>query len=746
MMTVSVMKGLAIRQDLHADSEEGRGSDVQALREMNRTLAAVIQAPPVSIIVMDLQHRVLLWNRASATMFGWREDEVMGSPNPLCPMEGNEAFTQVCQRVMKGEDISGIDLAVGRKDGSPADVSLSTAALRDDQGALTGIVLIFSDVAERKAAERAMRLSEEKFSRIFHCSPDWITISHLVNGRYLDVNETFLRMTGYLRDEVIGRTSLELGIWVDPLERSDMVRVLQDRGKIHNKEVRFRMKSGEIRTMLRSAEVIELEGRYCVIAVTHDITERKMAEDALRLSEEKFARAFRFNPDWITISHLADGRYVDINEAFLKMTGYARDEVVGHTSLELGVWLDPEERREMVRMLQDRGEVSGREVRFRMKSGEVRTMRRSAEAIQIGGRQCVIAVTRDITADKREEEALRTEVSSLKQHLLADRLAHEDAFSDIITRSEKMRAIFRYTEVISPSQQPVLITGETGVGKELIARVIHTLSGSAGSYVTVNVAGLDDAVFSDTLFGHKRGAYTGADHSREGLVAQAAGGTLFLDEIGDLRESSQVKLLRLLQEQTYYPLGSDIPTRSSARIVVATNRDLEREMSEGRFRRDLYYRLIAHHIHVPPLRERKEDIPLLLDHFLAEAAQALHKRKPTPPPELITFLSAYDFPGNIRELKALVTDAVAMHRSGVLSMQRFRDVIGRDLRPIHPSPAEGAPFDLAGRFPTLREAEEYLIKEALRRSHGNQRIAASFLGITSQALNKRLRRADQSLP
>lgn len=726
------------------ESERRWRSAEKALEETNQTFRALVDASPVAIIVIDPDDRVLLWNPAAVQMFQWREEELLGRPNPLCPGESRGEFTLVCEKVMRGEVITGVELLIPRKDGTSLDVSLSTAPLRDGQGALTGIVLMLSDSAERKRAEEALRSSEEKFSKIFRFGPDWITISHLVDGRYVDVNDAFLRATGYTREEVLGHTSIELGIWVDPFERSEMVRTLQEKGASRNQEVRFRMKSGEIRTMLRSAEIIELAGRYCIIAVTRDITERKWAEDALRLSEEKFSKAFRRNPDWITISRLADGRYVDVNDAFLRMTGYGREEVLGRTSLELGIWVNPLERSEMVRALREKGEMANQEVRFRMKSGEIRTMFRSAEIIELGQQQHLIAITRDITVHKREEEALRLEVTSLKQHLLSDRLAHEEVFASIITRSTAMRSIFRYLEVVAATQQPLAITGETGVGKELIARAIHDISGRRGAYVTVNVAGLDDAVFSDSLFGHKKGAYTGADQAREGLVAQAAEGTLFLDEIGDLKESSQVKLLRLLQEQTYYPLGSDVPKTSSARILCATNQNMERLMSEGRFRGDLYYRLIAHHVHIPPLRDRKEDIPLLLDYFLDKAARTLGKKRPTPPPELITLLSAYDFPGNVRELEALVTDAVATHRSGVLSMNRFKEALGRDLRSgQQSSAAESAPFDITARFPTMKEAEEYLIKEALRRSHGNQRIAASFLGITSQALNKRLRRSER---
>ncbi len=360
-----------------------------------------------------------------------------------------------------------------------------------------------------------------------------------------------------------------------------------------------------------------------------------------------------------------------------------------------------------------------------------------------------VVVTYDITKLKLAEEALQSELSSLKGYLFTDRLSHEDAFSAVITRSKLMRAIFQYMEVIAPSGQPVLITGDTGVGKELIAKIIHSLSACKGEFVAVNIAGLDDVVFSDTLFGHKKGAFTGAELEREGLVARAAGGTLFLDEIGDLNESSQVKLLRLLQEQTYYPLGSDIIRQSRVRIVVATNQNIQALISQGKFRKDLYYRLRAHQVHVPPLCERREDIPLLLAHFLEEAAKALKKKRPRTPPELIALLSAYNFPGNVRELRAMVFDAMARHSSGQLSLESFQEFIKQDSVSVLPSgPISSQPdSDLFirtfGRFPTLKEAENLLISEALAQAKGSQGTAASILGMTRQALNKRLHRTPQ---
>ena len=344
-----------------------------------------------------------------------------------------------------------------------------------------------------------------------------------------------------------------------------------------------------------------------------------------------------------------------------------------------------------------------------------------------------------------ELKDLQNEITSLKQHLLTGKLENEQVFSSIITRSKKMRAIFQYTESIAKSHYPVLITGDTGTGKKLIANALYLASGLEGEHLAVNIAGLDDTMFSDTLFGHKKGAYKGADKGSDGFIVRASGGTLLLEEIGDLSEASQVKLLRLLEEQAYYPLGADLPEISNARIVASSNHDIEKLIREGKFRNDLYYRLNAHHIHIPPLRERPEDIPLLLDHFLEEAVMALKKKKLVVPPELVTLLFMYDFPGNIMELKAMVRDAVAQHRKGRLSLHSFEEfikqkgvVFGND-RIMTPRDADLL-TDIFGQFPTLKETEDLLICEAMKRSIGNQRIASSLLGISRQALHQRLKK------
>jgi DNA-binding NtrC family response regulator len=334
----------------------------------------------------------------------------------------------------------------------------------------------------------------------------------------------------------------------------------------------------------------------------------------------------------------------------------------------------------------------------------------------------------------------------LTRTIFSDTLKNPKAFSEIVTNSQKMKAVFQYCEAVAPSRQPVIITGETGVGKELIARALHQCSGRRGNFVAVNIAGLDDHAFSDTLFGHTKGAFTGADQFRKGLVERAAGGTFFMDEIGDLSEALQIKLLRLLQENEYYPLGSDFAKPTDARFILATQQDLETLMAQGRFRRDLYYRMRTHYIRVPPLRERKDDLPLLVSFFLQEAARDLNKPIPNYPPELITLLAAYHFPGNIRELRAMVFEAASNHKSRLLSLEVFRRHIDetRGLTASLPLPLETGELTCFSSFlqlPTLKECQQLLIREAMRRSNDNQSVAAHLLGVTPQALNARLKRS-----
>ena len=339
---------------------------------------------------------------------------------------------------------------------------------------------------------------------------------------------------------------------------------------------------------------------------------------------------------------------------------------------------------------------------------------------------------------------LQRDYSALKDSLLAARRPESPAFDRILTRNERMLSVLRYVETVATSPKPILVIGESGTGKELVAEAAHRVSGRAGSLVSLNIAGLDDTMFSDSLFGHRRGAFTGADTDRGGLIERAEGGTLFLDEIGELSPGSQIKLLRLIEEKRYYPLGADLPKASSAAVVTATNRDLRAAAAAGTYRLDLFYRLQTHLVELPPLRERLDDLPLLLDHFAQAAAKRLGRSVPAVPDELVVLLESYDFPGNVRELESMVYDAVSRSKGNTLSLESFREKTrqsGAGRKPRPTSDTERTRFSSWERLPSLREAREELIREALRRSKGNQGIAAELLGISRTALNKRIKAA-----
>ena len=328
---------------------------------------------------------------------------------------------------------------------------------------------------------------------------------------------------------------------------------------------------------------------------------------------------------------------------------------------------------------------------------------------------------------------LRGENLALRDHLLSGRLHNPANFSEMITNHPSMYAIFQYVEAIAPTRRPVLITGETGTGKEILARAIHRSGKNSGPFITANVTGLDAQSFSETLFGDFGG--------RPGLVEKAGDGVLFLDEIGDLDPDSQLKLLRLLQEDEYYSVGSDKPKRSKARIVVSTNRDLHRLQEQGSFRRDLFFRLRSHWIQVPPLRRRLDDLELLINHFLEETAEELGKKTPSVPKELYTLLATYHFPGNVRELRAMIHEAMSLHQSMMLSLDVFKKHLfesesGEEER-VHQQVTGGAKVVFGPSLPKMEEMKHLLIEEAMRRTGGNKTLAANMLDISRQAISWR---------
>jgi DNA-binding NtrC family response regulator len=324
-----------------------------------------------------------------------------------------------------------------------------------------------------------------------------------------------------------------------------------------------------------------------------------------------------------------------------------------------------------------------------------------------------------------ERQSLVAENRSLRQELklLTNR--------EIVGQSPALRRVLDVATQAAPSSATVLILGESGTGKELIARYIHSKSGRAsGPFVGVNCAAIPESILEAELFGHERGAFTGAVSKREGRFARARGGTLFLDEIGELSPAVQVKILRVLQEGEYEPVGGHT-VKADARIVAATNRDLVSEVEAGRFREDLYYRLNVIAVTAPPLRARREDIPLLVDHFLGVYCTKNGRARLTVPSEVLHKLMDYSWPGNVRELENVIERAAVLCRSEVLALSELPDAVAS----ATPRPPSELTFSIGT---PLSEVEQRMIRDTLSHTGGDKSLAAQLLGISTRTIYRKL--------
>ncbi|MBW2492645.1 MAG: sigma 54-interacting transcriptional regulator [Deltaproteobacteria bacterium] len=361
------------------------------------------------------------------------------------------------------------------------------------------------------------------------------------------------------------------------------------------------------------------------------------------------------------------------------------------------------------------------------------------------GDRIPISISTAILKDKKDKiiggvETFR-DLSDVEQ--LRKELAKKHAFFDIISKNREMQRLFEMLELVSGNDTTVLLEGESGTGKELFARAIHSLSHrKKGPIVTVNCGALPDTLLESELFGYKAGAFTDAKKDKPGRFSQAEKGTLFLDEIGDISPMLQMRLLRVLQEKVYEPLGSTKSETADVRIVAATNKNLDELVKKGLFREDLYYRINIVKLFLPPLRDRKEDIPLLVEHFLRRFNSMRGKEIQGLSPKAMNILMSYDFPGNIRELENIVEYATVVCKNHLIRREHLPESLHQkiDLRKIP------APEQITESEPSLEAVEKDIIYTALKKNNWSRKLTAAQMGIHPTTLWRKMKRLNLEVP
>jgi PAS domain S-box-containing protein len=517
--------------------------------------------------------------------------------------------------------------------------------------------------------------SADDYQWLFRKAPTMAT-SIGENGRYLDVNDAFLARLGYVRRDMVGRrpgefVTAESAIRID----NELLPTLRRTGRLENKPVDFVAKNGEIvRCLTNSLVEHDPDGTFVrTVAIYSERSDQAQAD-------WKYRQLYRAMPAML---HTVDveGRVVTATDHWLQKMGYTRDEVVGRSIMDF--YSEADRKRFAAGRLQDvisGGEFSNEERQMVTKSGQVLDLVMSAisDRDSSGRVHQMLVASKDITQRNRAERKLRASLAEnarLRKEIERERdYLREEVdvsmnFGRIVGKSAALKHMLSQVDAVAQTPANVLILGESGVGKELVARAIHARSfRSAAPLVKVNCASIPEELFESEFFGHVKGAFTGAHRDRVGRFQLADGGTIFLDEIGEIPIELQGKLLRVLQESEFEKVGDDITRSVDVRVIAATNRNLEELMVAGRFREDLFYRLSVFPIEVPPLRDRPEDVIQLAQHFLESICNDFGRSPYKLTRSQAAVISDYDWPGNVRELKNVIERAVILSKGNTLRL------------------------------------------------------------------------------
>jgi len=434
------------------DITERKLSEMQQ-RDSEERYRATFEQAAVGIVHASLEGRYLRCNTRFAEIIGYPQEEVPGlSFQQITSAEDMESSLGLHHQFREGVAANpSVEKRYVRRDGSLVWVRVTLSSQRDGEGRVLYFIAIVEDIQARKEAEERLRISEERYRATFQLNLDAIDICQIEDGRFIDVNEAFVRCTGFSREEVVGRTAQEIGIWADPVDRQKLVdRLRQNQGSCKF-ETPYRSRSGDSRWGLLSVAAIDLDGVPCILSITHDITEAKAAEerlrvatDALRLSEARYRTAFQTSLDAIAINRLSDGKYIDCNRAFLDVTGFKREEVLGRTPQELQIWVNPRDQQAMDVMLAQNSSCRRIEVQFRRKNREIFWGEMSASGMEIEGDPCILSITRDLSAAKKAEKTIQNlafydPLTGLpNRRMLMERLRHPLAASARSGRSQAL--------------------------------------------------------------------------------------------------------------------------------------------------------------------------------------------------------------------------------------------------------------------------------------------------------------------
>ncbi|MGA8145520.1 MAG: sigma 54-interacting transcriptional regulator [Candidatus Acidiferrales bacterium] len=579
-----------------------------------------------------------------------------------------------------------------------------------------------------------IRSSQALAEKLVESYPDAVVVTD-EQGRIAEVNPQVEKMFGYERAEL-------LGLPVETLVPERLRTAHSTHRKSYSAEpsvramgtgldLHGRRKDGTEFPVDVMLSPLQSEGETLFLAVVRDISYRRKIESKLHRSEEHFRALFEFSPDAILATD-EKGEITETNSQVEKFFGYTRDELIGkpvETLIpERFRSTHPTRRKEYGAQARTRPMGIGLDLHARRKDGSEFPVDIMLSTVETATGKIVLSVIRDLSEKVRIQEEL--ERRERERRYLEEELNTEHMFEDIIGESTVLRKVLKQVETVAATDVTVLILGETGTGKDLIARAIHQLSSRrARTLVKLNCAAIPTGLLESELFGHEKGAFTGAISQKIGRLELAHQGTLFLDEIGDLPAELQPKILRALQEKEFERLGGTRTIPVDVRLVAATNRNLEKMVADREFRSDLYYRLRVFPITMPALRERREDIPLLVRYFVTKHARRMDKQIESIPPDVMKALTKWDWPGNIRELENFIERAVILTK-------------GPNLRP--PLAELEVPEEtMAKEDATLEASDREHILHVLRETKGviaGPAGAAARLGLKRTTLNSKLKK------